>query len=251
VQFYDNNFFLKEDHARDLAERMKPLGMKWWCEARVDIMDSFSDATLRALRESGLVMIFFGVVSGNDDVLKRMKKQLQSEQILSFAKRIRQFDIIPEYSFIFGDPRNAEQNTRETIEYIRQVKRANPDVEIIVQTYVPTPQVNGMYGDVDGQIKFPTTPEEWASDRWIKYTIRTDPRLPWLPQHVQRRIHDFETVVRSRWPTVQDMRLPPWGRVVLKSLSSWRYALGIYDHPVELKWVQKAVRLRQPRFESL
>ena len=90
VQFYDNNFFLREDHARELAERMKPLGMRWWCEARVDIMDGFSDETLRMLRESGLVMVFFGVESGNDAVLKRMKKELESAQILSFAKRIRE-----------------------------------------------------------------------------------------------------------------------------------------------------------------
>ena len=32
------------------------------------------------------------------------------------------------------------------------VKKINPDTEIIVQTYVPTPQPNGMYGGVDQQI---------------------------------------------------------------------------------------------------
>jgi len=42
--------------------------------------------------------------------------------------------------------------------------------------------------------------------------------------------------MRSRWPTVQDMRLPGWGRVLLQSLSSWRYALGVYDYPKELEW---------------
>lgn len=31
VQFYDNNFFLKEDHARELADRLTPLGLRWWC----------------------------------------------------------------------------------------------------------------------------------------------------------------------------------------------------------------------------
>jgi len=251
VQFYDNNFFLREDHARELADRMKPLGMRWWCEARVDIMDSFSNDTLWKLRDSGLVMVFFGVESGNDAILKRMKKQLEADQILSFVKRIRQFDIIPEYSFIFGDPQDAEKDTRETIAFIRKVKQINPDTEIIVQTYVPTPQNNGMYGAVDNQITFPSTPDEWASDVWFKYTVRTDPQLPWLPRHVKRRIHDFETVIRSRWPTVQDRRLPSWGRLMLQSLSSWRYALEIYDYPLELKWAQKAFRLRQPRYESL
>ena len=118
-----------------------------------------------------------------------------------------------------------------------------------MQTYVPTPQRNGAWGDVE--VQFPSTPDEWITDRWFAYLIRTDPQLPWLPVHVKRRIRDFETVMNSRWPTTQDMRLPGWGRTLLKSLSSWRYATGAYDFPGELRLAQKLVRLRQPRLESL
>ncbi len=44
-------------------------------------------------------------------------------------------------------------------------------------------------------------------------------------------IDNFELVVSSRWPTVQDIRLPSWGRMALKALSSWRYRLGVYSAP--------------------
>ena len=249
VQFYDNNFFLREDHARELAGRIGPLNLRWWCEARVDIVLGYSDDTLRRLRESGCVMIFFGVESGNDAALRNMKKQLTSEQTVELARRIRQFGIVPEYSMIFGNPENAEQDVADNIAFARRIKKANPDVEIVVQTYVPTPQKNGAYGDVD--IEFPRTPDEWITPRWYPYLIRTDPQLPWLPGKVKRRIRDFETVMNARWPTTQDMRLPDWGRALLKSLGSWRYALGAYDFPAELRLAQKLVRLRQPRLESL
>ena len=249
VQFYDNNFFLREDHARELAGRIAPLNLRWWCEARVDIVLNYSDETLRALRQAGCVMIFFGVESGNDAALKSMKKQLTSEQTIALARRIREFGIVPEYSMIFGNPENAEQDVAETIGFVRRIKQANPDVEIVVQTYVPTPQQNGTYGDV--KIAFPSTPDEWITPHWYAYLIRTDPQLPWLAPHVKRRIRDFETVMNSRWPTTQDMRLPGWGRTLLKSLSSWRYAMGAYDFPAELRLAQKLVRLRQPRLESL
>ena len=53
VQFYDMNFFLREDHARELADRMAVLNMRWWCEARVDIMARYSDATMRAIKKAG------------------------------------------------------------------------------------------------------------------------------------------------------------------------------------------------------
>ena len=54
VHFYDNNFFLREEHAREFAERITPLGLRWWCEARIDLMLRFSDDTWRALKRSGL-----------------------------------------------------------------------------------------------------------------------------------------------------------------------------------------------------
>jgi len=102
-----------------------------------------------------------------------------------------------------------------------------------------------------GDVAFPRTPDEWVTPEWYKLLIRTDPDLPWLPASVRRRIRDFETVMNSRWPTTQDLRLAPWGRTMLQSLGSWRYALGAYRFPAELRFAQKVVRLRQPRLESL
>jgi hypothetical protein len=97
IQFYDNNFFLREDHAQELCERLKPLKLKWWCEARIDILLRYSDLTLRSIREAGCEMIFFGAESGSDWVLKEMKKQLTTNQTIELARRIRH-QIIPEFS---------------------------------------------------------------------------------------------------------------------------------------------------------
>ncbi len=251
VQFYDNNFFLNESHALDQAERLIPLKLSWWAEGRIDTMLRYSDDTLRAIRKSGAAMIFFGAESGSDATLLAMNKRITTDQTLELAARIRKFDIIPEFSFVVGNPEDPNRDTRETIHFIRRIKRLNPDAEIIVQHYIPTPHPDGMYGRVDGAIRFPDTPDEWASERWFNFTIRQDPRLPWLPRSVKRRIDNFELVINSRWPTVQDIHLPRWSRVMLKSLSSWRYASGFYAAPFELAWAQKLVALRKPRWESL
>ena len=251
IQFYDNNFFLREDHARELADRMAPLGMSWWCEARIDILLGYSDATLQAIRQSGCVMIFFGAESGSDWALKEMNKQLKTEQTLELARRIRQFGIIPEFSFVVGNPKDPERDTRECLRFIRTIKRLNPEAEIIVQHYIPVPQRQRMYGDVDGKVEFPASPEEWAEERWMKFTLRKDPSAPWLKPATKRLIDNFELVVASRWPTVQDFRLPAWGRRLLKTLSSWRYHLSVYAYPLELEWAQKVIDLRKPKVESI
>jgi len=251
VQFYDNNFFLREDRARELVDRIAPLNMHWWCEARTDIMMGYSDATFDAIRRAGCQMIFFGAESGSNKVLKEMNKDLRAEDTLGLAARIRRFGIIPEFSIIFGNPQDPEGDTRECIQFIRQLKQLNPDSEIVVEHYTPVPQRAHMYGGVENQFKFPETPDEWATEPWQRFATQKDPGTPWLRPRTKQLIDNFELVVSSRWPTAQDIRLPAWGRFALKALSSWRYRLGIYSAPMELKWTQHVINLRRPKAESL
>jgi anaerobic magnesium-protoporphyrin IX monomethyl ester cyclase len=251
VQFYDNNFFLREDHARELADRLAPLEMRWWCEARADIMMRYSDATWEAIRRAGCAMIFFGVESGSNETLKEMHKDLRVEDTLALASRIRQFGIIPEFSVIFGNPRDPEGDTRNCFQFVRKLKKLNPDAEIVVEHYTPVPQREQMYGGVEKNFQFPTTPDEWATPRWQRFATQKDPSTPWLRARTKRRIDDFELVVSSRWPTVQDIRLPGWGRWLLQTLSRWRYKLNFYSAPWELKWAQRVIDLRKPKAESL
>jgi len=251
IQFYDMNFFLREDHALELAERIAPLGLRWWCEARIDTVGSYSDKTLEAIRRAGCTMIFFGAESGSDWVLKEMNKQLTTAQTLELAARIKQFGIIPEFSFVIGNPKQPERDTAECLAFVRKIKRINPISEIIIYHYTPVPQRDHMYGHVDDQVQFPITPDEWATPRWLNFTLRIDPATPWLPRTTKRLIDNFELVVASRWPTVQDIRLPGWGRRLLQLLGSWRYATEVYANPFELRWAHQWIELRKPKAESL
>jgi anaerobic magnesium-protoporphyrin IX monomethyl ester cyclase len=251
VQFYDNNFFLREDDTAELAARITPLKLRWWCEGRIDILLRYSDETLRALRRSGCTMIFLGAESGSDKILAEMDKQLTSAQILDLAARIRQFDIIPEFSFVIGNPREPERDLRDNMRFIRRLKKLNPQAEIIIQHYTPTPHPDGMYGEIDNQLEFPKSPEEWASERWYNFTVRQDPALPWLPRKTKRLIDAFETVMNCRWPTIQDAHTSRWARAALVALSSWRYALDVYGRPYELEAAQKLLALRNPKVESV
>ena len=251
VQFYDNNFFLKEDRAREQAERFAPLGLRWWCEARIDAVLRFSDNTLEKLRRAGLTMVFFGAESGSDEILRQMKKGLTSDQTLALADRLCRFGITPEFSFVVGNPADPEGDARDTITFVRKIKKLNPDSEIILQHYSPTPQRERMYGGVEDRVEFPTTLEEWATQPWLDFVNKTDPRVPWTTSRIKRRIDNFELVVSSRWPTAQDISLPRWGRPLLRALSGWRYRLGVYGFPFELRFAQRIVQLRKPQFESL
>jgi radical SAM superfamily enzyme YgiQ (UPF0313 family) len=251
VQFYDDNFFVREDHAREQAARLAPLNLRWWCEGRVDTVLSYSDDTLSRLKRAGATMVFFGAESWSNEILRQMNKNLTTEQTLDLARRLRGIGIIPEFSFIVGNPQAPEEDTRQTIRFIRKIKSINPAAEIIVQHYAPTPQREAMYGGVDDRFPFPATPDEWVTERWLNFTTRDDPKVPWVPERTKRLADDFELVVSSRWPTKQDYHMPAWGRALLQILSSWRYTCRVYGQPWELAWAQRLLQLRRPRLESL
>ncbi len=252
VQFYDNNFFLREDHARELADRIAPLNLRWWCEARVDIVLGYSDDTLRKLRAAGCVMIFFGVESGNDAALRNMKKQLTSEQTLELARRIREFDIVPEYSHdLRQSGRRGARHRGANIAFVRRIKKVNPDGGNRGADLRPHAAAQRRVGRCGGRVSR-ARPTSGSRTGGTRFLIRTDPELPWLPPHVKRRIRDFETVMNSRWPTIAGhapSRLGPDATEIAQQLAVRRWARTTF--PANCALAQKLVRLRQPRLESL
>jgi anaerobic magnesium-protoporphyrin IX monomethyl ester cyclase len=263
VQFFDHNFFNREETSVPVLEVLGKLGMPWWCYARADTLARFSVSTWEAIRRSHLRMAYIGAETASDDVLSRMRKGSRVSHTLEVAARCREYGVIPEFSFVLGGPEDPEGEIEKTFAFIRSIKRLNPDAEIILYFYSPTPQVDRVslrkepgvahlpilrtYGPSGPAL--PATPEEWTEARWVKWVCHQD--APWLTPRTRQRVRDFARVLSCRFPTVQDHRTPRWGKAVLRSLSSWRYVTGTYGRPFELEVGQKLMRLRDPRAEGI
>jgi radical SAM superfamily enzyme YgiQ (UPF0313 family) len=245
VHFYDNNTFVSEEQARDFADHLEPLGLRWWCEARVDVQSRFSDDTWRRLARAGLTMVFCGAESGSDEVLKKMGKGTTTAQILEVAARTRAHGIIPEFSFVFGDPQDPEGDIDGTLAFIRRLKAVNPDMELISYFYTPTPQRRGTYGDVDALGVTPATLEEWTQPEWLAWMTHEEPQVPWMNPRLRARVHDFELVLKSRFPSVLDRRTNNWGKAVGRLLARRRWARGDFDAPRALRTVRRLAQ-REP-----
>jgi radical SAM superfamily enzyme YgiQ (UPF0313 family) len=259
ITFHDNNFFVSEKRAVEFARLIRPENMPWWAEGRIDTMNKYADDSFSLIRESGCRMIFFGAESGNNTMLKRMDKggTQSAEQILSFAERIRQFDIIPEYSFILGFPAPTEEEVWRMIEadmeFIRLVKRINPATEIIIYVYSPVPTTDSdLYAQVQTEgFEYPRTLEEWLQPRWQDFDLHREFITPWLTPAMIRRIHEFETVLHSHYPTISDYKITPFQRKFMKRLSKFRYRRNFLSHPWELKILQRYwLRYRRPEKEG-
>ena len=258
IEFHDNNFFVSEKRTVEFAKLIAKENMVWWGEARIDTMDKYSDESLKLISDSGCKMIFFGAETGNDEVLKKMDKggSQTGEQIISFAKRIAQFDIIPEYSFVLGMPGDNEYEVNkqidEDINFIRKVKVANSKTEIIIYTYSPVPtEGSDLFNKVQASgFKFPEKLEDWISPEWEKFDLRKNPLTPWLKPYMIDKIRNFETVLNGYYPSVSDIRFSSNQRRIIKTLSSIRYNTKIYKFPNEIKLLQKIWKYRQPEIEG-
>ncbi|MGH7467541.1 MAG: B12-binding domain-containing radical SAM protein [Longimicrobiales bacterium] len=242
VHFYDNNFFVREDHALELCQRMTPLNLSWWCEARIDALLRFKEATWRELARAGLKMVFLGAESGSDAVLRKMDKKLTTAQTLEIAARTREHGIIPEFSFVLGDPDEPEQELENTLQFIRRLKLINPAMELITYFYTPTPQRRGTYGNVDALAGTPHTLEEWITPEWVSWMTHEDPHVPWMTPGLKARLDDFVLVLASRYPSLHDYRTRPWGKTLGKVLAARRWQAGDYRNPRLLRALRRWAR---------
>jgi anaerobic magnesium-protoporphyrin IX monomethyl ester cyclase len=235
--------------------------MPWWCYARSDALLNLSESTWKLVRKSKLRMAYIGAESPSGAMLKEIRKGTRPDQTLEVAELCRRNGVIPELSFMVAPPENTEEETEHTFEFIRELKRINPQSEIIVYIYTPLPEsskhekdrgkrTSMALLDLNGEpVVFPKTPEEWMEKRWVDYACHAD--APWLTDKLRSRIHGFVTVLRCRFPTVQDLRSPSWAKRSLSAMAGWRYRHGKYNQPWELNLANRLVRLRMPQVSGL
>ncbi len=249
IQFHDMDFFVSEARTAEFAERITRLGMTWWALGRVDELMRYGDATWQKMKASGLKMVFSGAESGSDEVLKRMNKggRVSANQTLELAKRMRSYGIVPEFSFVMGNPPDPVEDIRQTTEFIRKVKAVNPATEIIMYIYTPVPLEGTLYEEAKKLgFKFPDTLDGWISGDWREFALRRDPHNPWLNRETQKMVRDFERVLNAYYPTTTDMKLKGLRRAFLRALAAWRYQLRFYHFPIELRAYHKLVAYQRP-----
>ncbi|MEZ4768404.1 MAG: radical SAM protein [Caldilineales bacterium] len=251
VEFDDNNFFTAEARVAEFSERLLAAGLEigWWGEARIDTMMHYGDRTWELMRDSGLKMVFLGAESGSDETLQRMNKggKASTEKTLEIARKMAAYDIVPEMSFVLGNPPDPEADTRQTIEFIRKVKQVNPATEIIMYMYTPVPLAGELYEQAKSTgFAFPETLEGWIDPSWQEFSQRRSVSMPWLNDPIRRQITNFQWVLNAYHPTTTDTGMSSLKRNTLRAASAWRYRLGFYDYPLELRALHKVMSYQRP-----
>jgi hopanoid biosynthesis associated radical SAM protein HpnJ len=115
--FDDDTFNIRKDRVLDICQKFKPLKFRWSCNARVH-----SDyETLKAMADAGARLLIVGFESGDDQILKNIKKGATVEMARKFAANCKKVGITIHGDFIIGLPGETKETIDKTIKFAKEL----------------------------------------------------------------------------------------------------------------------------------
>jgi hopanoid biosynthesis associated radical SAM protein HpnJ len=111
--FDDDTFTANLPRAREIAQKLKPLGMTWSCNSRANV----NYETIKLMKDCGLRLFLVGYESGNQAILDRIKKGIQIDEAKQFTKHCKELGVVIHGTFILGLPVETKETIEETIQY--------------------------------------------------------------------------------------------------------------------------------------
>lgn len=116
--FFDETFSVNKEHVNAICSGLVESGLakkiEWLSMVHANTLD---DQLLANMKRAGCVQVFFGVESGNDDVIAAMGKGVTKERILKAAQMIRKAGLPFGAGFIFGHPHETKKSCVDTIRF--------------------------------------------------------------------------------------------------------------------------------------
>jgi len=126
IHFLDDMFFISPQDFIEFYEALSTLNLSefyWRGMTRAPIIERFTDDQLKLLPQSGAWRISIGVESGDEEILKRIKKHIHLDQVRRTVFRLRQAGI-PQVKafFIMGFPDESLEQIENTRRFIMELK---------------------------------------------------------------------------------------------------------------------------------
>lgn len=120
--FDDDTFNIQKARTVELCAKLKPLNLTWSCTSRV----TTDYETLKAMKEAGCRLLIVGYESGDQQILKNIKKGATVERARQFTKDCHKLGLVVHGDFILGLPGETRETIRNTINFAKEL-----DVETI------------------------------------------------------------------------------------------------------------------------
>lgn len=130
IMFFDDNFILNKNWIYRLCAeiRRRQLGVIWECRARVDMVDR---SLLGEMKNAGCYRIRYGMESGDDEILKILKKEITVSQSRECAKITKEAGIEIFAYFMMGSPQETSRTLEKTLSLALEI---DPEFAVFSRT---------------------------------------------------------------------------------------------------------------------
>lgn len=120
IRIWDDTFNAKPERVIEICQEIvrRKLDFPWTCLGRVNFI---TEEMVRWMKKAGCWQISFGVESGDDEVLKNIRKGQTTEMVRKAIKLVRQAGIGCRGFFMLGLPGDTEKTIRKTIEFSKEL----------------------------------------------------------------------------------------------------------------------------------
>jgi hopanoid biosynthesis associated radical SAM protein HpnJ len=117
IFFDDDTFNYQKARTIELCSKLKPLKMTWSCTSRV----TTDYDTLKAMKEAGCRLLIVGYESGDQQILKNIKKGATIDMARRFTANCKKLGLIIHGDFIVGLPGETRESIRKTIDFAKDM----------------------------------------------------------------------------------------------------------------------------------
>jgi len=134
IAFVDSLFMVSPQRVTGICDEIIRRGVKvhWTCTIRANIA---TRAVLAHMKAAGCWRVRIGVESGNDAVLKFIRKQVTRDEVRRVVRDAHELGLHPKAFFMIGHPTETEKEIRDTITFAKELSLT----DITVQINTPMP----------------------------------------------------------------------------------------------------------------
>jgi len=115
--FDDDTFTANLPRARQIAEHLARLGITWSCNSRANL----EAEAIRYFRDRGLRLFLVGYESGDEQILKNIKKGVSLEQMRRFTRACHDAGVLIHGTFVLGLPGETQATMERTMQFAREL----------------------------------------------------------------------------------------------------------------------------------
>lgn len=147
IDMFDSSFTVRKERVLQLCHLLIQSGLNkrviWNVRSTINAVN---EEMLEALREAGCYRIFYGIESGNEAILKKLRKPVRLERTRQILKKTREMKISTFGYFLIGAPGDTRETVRQTIDFAKSLPldfaifnslTAYPHTELYEKHYLP------------------------------------------------------------------------------------------------------------------